>query len=194
MYTLVSFQLVQSMIVVALVLLIFDFRFRGESILGSKLPVLIGVLFPLYCLGYLLILFGFLESVTVMDWVSFVITVLSLILIIKARIDLRDYYTWPGQFKQSPKLIKSGLYNWIRHPIYFGIFLFVLGSLITVITHSVLMLGVLISLAGASLLAFTYFATEQEEYFLKMKLGGVYLNYKCRVDAFFPIKINQKED
>jgi protein-S-isoprenylcysteine O-methyltransferase Ste14 len=182
------------MIVVVLILVIFDFRFRGKSILGSKIPVLIGAMFPLYCLGYLLVLFGFLNSVTVMDWISFVITVVGLILVVKARIDLKDYYTWPGQFKQSTKLIEIGLYKWIRHPIYFGIFLFVLGSLITVIAHSVFILGALISLVGTSLLAFTYFAIEQEEYFLKMRLGGVYLNYKYRVDAFFPIKINQKKD
>lgn len=194
MYTLIIFQLVQSMVVVAIVFFVFDFRLRGESFFGFKLPLLIGALFPLYCLGYLLVLFGFVKSVTVMDLVSFVIMVLSLALILKARIDLKDWYTWPGQFKEGPKLIKRGLYARMRHPIYVGIFMFVLGALVTVITHSVFILGLFVCLAGASLLAFTYFAAQQEEYFLKMELGDVYIAYSYEVNAFLPSKINQRED
>lgn len=194
MYTLIFFQLFQSMIVLAIVFFVFDFRLRGESFFGSKLPILIGALFPLYCLGYLLILFSFLKSVTVMDWISFVVIVLSLALIIKAKIDLKDWYTWPGQFKEGSELIKRGLYTRMRHPIYVGIFMFVLGTLITVVIHSVFILGVFVCLVGASLLAFTFFAAQQEEHFLMMELGDVYIAYRYEVNAFLPFKINKRVD
>lgn len=194
MYTLISFQLLQSVVVVALVFFVFDFRLRGETVFGSKLPLLIGTLLPLYCLGYLSVLYGFLETVTYVDWTAFMITVLSLALIMKAKIDLKDWYTWPGQFKHGPYLIKTGVYTWIRHPVYTGIFMFVFGTLLTVILHSVFMLGVFVSLAGASLLAFTFFVAQQEEFFLKKELGDSYIAYIYEVGAFFPSRVDKKKE
>ncbi len=183
---LIFFKITQALVAVLLLFFVFDFRLRGERHLNAGTPLLVALLFPAYAIGYLSVVLFFLKSITVLDWVAFFISLTGLVLVIKARVDLKDRYAWPGQFRLNTQLVRNGIYAYMRHPIYIGVFMFVTGTLLTVIVHSVLWLGILMAIVAASLLAFVTLAARYEEVRLQEELGEVYISYQCEVNAVLP--------
>ncbi len=188
METLILFKIAQALVVVMLLFFVFDVRLRGERHLRSNVPLFIAVLFPLYASGYLAIIFFFLGSATLFDWLAFLISFAGLMLVAKARIDLKGWYAWPGQFRVDMQLVRTGIYSYMRHPIYVGTFVFVMGTLLTVVVHSPLILGILMAVTAATLLAFITLAARCEEARMQEELGEVYISYQCEVNAVLPFK------
>ncbi len=114
---LIVFKFLQSLIVIALLFFILDIRATRRQFIKSRIPLFMGVIFSFYVLGYFLTLFIFPESVTVFDWLALILTVLGLSLVLKARFDLREFYAWPGFLRPDAKIVKTGIYSYIRHPI-----------------------------------------------------------------------------
>jgi len=84
-----------------------------------------------------------------------------------------------GEITDHPRLIDSGVYSWVRHPMYLGILLSCLGFFF--ISPSLLSFGVWL----------TFFIlydkmTAYEERDLIRKLGEEYIAYQKRVPKWFP--------
>jgi protein-S-isoprenylcysteine O-methyltransferase Ste14 len=79
----------------------------------------------------------------------------------------------------KPRLIESGVYSWVRHPMYLGTFLSCLGFSCAIV--SLLSLGVLISL----FVFYDKMATYEEKD-LVSKLGQEYTLYQKRVPKWLP--------
>jgi protein-S-isoprenylcysteine O-methyltransferase Ste14 len=81
--------------------------------------------------------------------------------------------------RQDHHLIRTGPYRWVRHPIYSGLLLAMLGTAIS--------LGLLRGLAGTLIgLAAFRMKASLEEAFLTEQFGPEYIEYKKKVKALIP--------
>ncbi|MFC2100614.1 methyltransferase family protein [Bacteroidota bacterium] len=117
-------------------------------------------------------------------WSSYIplyirIIISSIILItgfIVARKGLRIVF---GEQREKPELIRKGIFNKVRHPIYLGAILFYLGLFFLSIS--------LIALLVISItFVFYYYISRYEEKILVEEFGESYIKYKKEVPMFFP--------
>jgi protein-S-isoprenylcysteine O-methyltransferase Ste14 len=83
------------------------------------------------------------------------------------------------QAEASPKLVDSGVYAWVRHPMYLGTLLFCLSFLFIAI--SLLSIAVWI----AFFVFYDRMATYEEKSLLEI-LGQEYVSYQKRVSKWLP--------
>ncbi|WP_315700927.1 MULTISPECIES: isoprenylcysteine carboxylmethyltransferase family protein [unclassified Bradyrhizobium] len=96
-----------------------------------------------------------------------------------ARIHLGRFWSNAITHKEGHKVIDTGPYGMVRHPIYTGLILGMLATGIAVGTISAILGAILISL-GMSLKA------KMEEVFLSAELGPDYTAYRRRVPMIIP--------
>ncbi len=84
----------------------------------------------------------------------------------------------------EPKLIKSGVYSWVRHPLYLGTLMFCLGFFLA--SLSLLSLGVWI----VFFLFYDKMTTYEEEDLIRI-LGEEYIAYQKRVPKWIPRPLRQ---
>lgn len=111
--------------------------------------------------------------------VADIVTLLGLIIALWARAVLGGNWSATPTFKEDHELIEYGPYRYVRHPIYSGVLLMVLGTAI--------MSG---QVGGFVLLAVFFigfwFRSRQEERLLTRHFPEAYPKYKSRVKAFVP--------
>jgi protein-S-isoprenylcysteine O-methyltransferase Ste14 len=83
-----------------------------------------------------------------------------------------------NEVKQK-QLVKTGLYAYVRHPLYFGIILMLVGALIFLPTYS-MMIFVIISLLYLPI------GVKLEEQKLVKEFGEQYISYQREVKMLFP--------
>jgi protein-S-isoprenylcysteine O-methyltransferase Ste14 len=84
-----------------------------------------------------------------------------------------------GEITDQPRLIDSGVYSWIRHPMYLGILLFCLGFFF--ISPSFLSFGVWL----AFFILYDKMTTYEEKDLIRI-LGKEYIAYQKRVPKWVP--------
>lgn len=111
-------------------------------------------------------------------YASAVLSVLGITIVVSALLKLDKNLTAFPTPKAGSQLVQTGLYKWVRHPIYTGIIIFVfafaaaLGS-----PHKFLV-------SGALLILF-YLKTHYEEHRLGQKYSD-YAKYRRKTGRFFP--------
>jgi protein-S-isoprenylcysteine O-methyltransferase Ste14 len=107
-----------------------------------------------------------------------VLTIAGIGVAIWARVFLGRNWGMPMTRAQQAQLITRGPYRWVRHPIYSGLLLALIGTC-TALSHWILM--------PAGLLAayFIYSAGEEEKYLLQ-KFGDQYRDYMSRSKMLVP--------
>ena len=115
----------------------------------------------------------------VVDGLSIVFTVTGLIVAIVARRTLAGNWSRAVAFKEDHELITTGLYRYVRHPIYTGILLMILGTAVFVGTPSA-GIGFLIIILGI------WFKLRAEEELLTEHFPRKYPAYKKRTKALIP--------
>lgn len=107
-----------------------------------------------------------------------IIFFLGLILAIWARLNLGKNWGMPMTEKQDPELVTSGPYDYIRHPIYTGVLLAMLGSALAI---SLYWLAIFV-ISG------TYFiySAVMEERLMTKQFPKVYPAYKHRSKMLIP--------
>ena len=108
-----------------------------------------------------------------------VIVLLGLIVAIWARITLGRNWSGNVVLKEDHELITNGPYAYVRHPIYSGILLFVLGFAIYYGRIGGFVVLVLFA-AGA------WYKAHQEEKLMIQHFGEKYLEYKKKVKGLVP--------
>jgi protein-S-isoprenylcysteine O-methyltransferase Ste14 len=111
--------------------------------------------------------------------VIIVLTVTGLIVAIVARRTLAGNWSRAVAFKEDHELITVGLYHYIRHPIYTGILLMILGTALFVGTLSAGIGFLIIALA-------IWFKLRAEEELLSKHFPREYPAYKNRTKALIP--------
>lgn len=139
--------------------------------------VLVGIQFLLFGLFFV----DFFESFALpnlLKWVAFVSTWVGFFILALAILQLRNSLTAFPTPKDNSSLITSGLYKWVRHPIYTGILLAVFGYSLYSTSYS--RLGI-----SFALMFLFFIKTAYEERQLKRKYP-TYTEYAEKTGWFFP--------
>jgi protein-S-isoprenylcysteine O-methyltransferase Ste14 len=140
---------------------------------------------PIAIYGYTLVT---LDHLFALDYLAVILTFLGTATVIKAKIDLGDYHVWTGYKREDTKLVIKGIYRWIRHPLYLGIFIFILGGLSTVILRIKWFLLIPFSASLSYIMAFLIIASKKETAFLKEKFDDSFSRYCKQVHPFLPFQ------
>jgi len=140
----------------------------------SNLPFLAKVGVSISSLTILLI-----PSSIVINVVIIVFAVTGLIVAMIARRTLAGNWSRAVAFKEDHELITTGLYHYVRHPIYTGVLLVILATALSVGTLSA-GIGFVIIVLGL------WFKLRAEEELLTKHFPKEYLAYKDRTKALIP--------
>src|SRR5215471_1122620 len=106
-------------------------------------------------------------------------TVAGLCFAIWGRLHLGKYWSGRITLKENHRVIQSGPYSWVRHPIYSGLLLALLGTVITS--------GNLQACVGFAVIFLSFWRKlTVEEIWLRSHFGAEYEVYQKRVKALIP--------
>jgi protein-S-isoprenylcysteine O-methyltransferase Ste14 len=112
-------------------------------------------------------------------WIGTMLVLVGLWLATYCRRFLKGNWSIDVQVKQSHELIRSGPYRWVRHPIYTGLLLALLGSALTI--------GQWRGLVAFMIACVTLWAQSRvEERYMTETFGDRYRKYQHEVPALVP--------
>lgn len=121
----------------------------------------------------------FIPSGRSSEWIGVLLTAAGIAVAIWARRHLGSNWSGVVTLKEGHELIRTGPYRNIRHPIYTGILLGLLGTMITI--------GEVRGLVGLGIawLSF-YIKARREESFLVEEFGLAFAEHRRNTGMFFP--------
>jgi len=120
----------------------------------------------------------FAESAAVL-WAGVLVTALGVGISVWARLSLGTNWSGVVALKKEHELVRTGLYRWIRHPIYTGILVGFLGTEL-IQGHARGLLGFVI------LWLSFYFKARREENFLRQEFGEGFKEHARHTGMFLP--------
>ncbi|HTC11526.1 MAG TPA: isoprenylcysteine carboxylmethyltransferase family protein [Acetobacteraceae bacterium] len=156
---------------------------RRES-LSSRLShivlLVVGVaLLMSHRLGGPLLNLRFLPAAIWTFWLGTALVAAGIALAIWARVHLAGNWSGTVTLKEDHSLTRDGPYRFVRHPIYTGILLGILGSAIAE--------GEWRGLVGLGLITLSFLRKSTiEEQFLTAQFGDAYTRYRAEVAALIP--------
>jgi protein-S-isoprenylcysteine O-methyltransferase Ste14 len=190
-----AFQFFQAVVAITFAVFIADFRRKAGMVplINEKWTYVLKLvlLAPLLVYSYALLTLNGLSPV---DLASFGLTFLGTALVVKAKADLARHHTWTGFCLTAPQLVCHGIYSYIRHPLYAGVYLFISGLMLTVTLHASWYLVVPAGLALVYILSFLAVSASRETRRLEKKLGRVFTEYKKRVHFCLPLRKYMKQE
>lgn len=168
-----------------------DFRNKeGMNILVKKHVIILIKMFyfaPIFVYIYLILK---IENIYLISYSGLIANFIGTILVIKAKLDLGKYHAWAGHILSSTKIIKNGVYAFIRHPLYTGIHIFILGGIMIGINNNPFSLFTIILILSFIFLImlFLNISALKENKYLHEMFGEDYVEYKNQVHAFLPIR------
>lgn len=121
----------------------------------------------------------FVPSGASIPWVGVAITALGIAFAIWARWHLGTNWSGVVTLKEGHELIRTGPYRSIRHPIYTGITLALLGTAVTIGEVRGL-------IAAAAALSSFYIKARREESFLTEEFGPAFAEHQRHTGMFLP--------
>lgn len=187
------FRLLQYAVLGILVIYISDFRKKKDMVplVGERWTLLLKLayLVPLAMYGHTLVA---MRTVTVFDLLALGLTLAGTFIVIRAKRDLSNHHTWAGYCLGSASLTTTGIYAYIRHPLYAGIYLVILGSLFTIIPR--LNLPSHLTLPAAALFSVSYviwflaLSAHRETKAMLRRYGASFRCYMDVVHPFLPLR------
>ena len=148
---------------------------------SSRLIQLAAVVVSVSLLGARLVHVG-LPGGPWVDLVGNVVTVLGLAFAIWARRHLGANWSGRVELKEGHRVVRSGPYAIVRHPIYTGILVAIVGS--AIIAREVTAFGAVLVMLAAFLRKI-----RMEETVLLGAFGTAYEKYRCEVKALVPFVV-----
>jgi protein-S-isoprenylcysteine O-methyltransferase Ste14 len=121
----------------------------------------------------------FVNPFSLIQLISWVLLILSAYTGIQGYLLLKRQGKSEKSFENTSVLVKSGLYGYIRHPLYLSVFLFGIGVMFKDPQHFQLILGGIILIA-------IYFTAQIEEKEMINKFGDEYRKYIKETKMFIP--------
>jgi len=122
----------------------------------------------------------FVPHTELIGWIGVGVAVVGIALAIAARVFLGRNWSGVVTVKKDHELIRRGPYAMVRHPIYSGILVGLLGTAIV--------LGEVRALIGVAVFAVAFRVKSLvEEQFMEEEFGREYREYKGRVKALVPL-------
>jgi protein-S-isoprenylcysteine O-methyltransferase Ste14 len=114
------------------------------------------------------------------EWIGVFLAAAGMGIAVWARWHLGANWSGAVTLKEGHELIRTGPYRVIRHPIYTGILLALLGTMAVVVGEMRGLFAV-----GIAWLSF-YIKARREESFLSQEFGSSFADYKQRTGMFLP--------
>ncbi len=144
--------------------------------LQHLVPLAAGFLLIFYFKG---IICGRFYRISAIEYIGVAVTLGGLLFAVWARVHLGRYWSGIITLKEGHKLIRSGPYKYVRHPIYIGFLAAVFGSALAASTGD--------AFIGFAIMLLSYLVKiHREEEFLSRQFGDEYLRFKQEVPALFP--------
>ncbi len=185
------FKISVTLLFICFIASISDFRNKQTNPLFSR-PWLrlmkFGYLIPqLSCLYFV----WKLDFLNVQILVCPVLMLVGLIIVLSAKRELGNRHSWAGYASVIPKdYCVTGVYAWVRHPLYLGIMVFVVGLGFIVIPNFMVQLQLACTYLIGNLITFLFLilSAHKETRYLAEKFGEPFLDYASQVYSFFPIR------
>ena len=191
----VAFQFCQAIVAATFAVFISDFKRKSGMVplISEKWTYVLKLILmvPLFVYSYALLT---LNGVLPVDMFSLGLTFLGTGLVMKAKWDLSRHHTWAGFCMEVPKLVVHGIYSYMRHPLYAGVYLFVSGLTLTIVMHTSLYLVLPTVFALAYILSFLAVSASRESKRLEQKLGREFIEYKKQVHFCLPRRKYMKQE
>lgn len=132
-----------------------------------------------------------LQSLVFHDILAMVILCLGTILIVIAKKDLGKRHSWAGYASvEIDSFCLSGVYAWIRHPIYLGIMIVDIGFSFIIIPNFDFNLQLALTFLIGTFFTFIFLVISslRETKFLAEKFGQPFKDYSQQVYSFFPLR------
>ncbi len=185
----VIFQVLQALVAVIFGVFISDFRKKEDMVplVKEKLTMLLKIscLPPIFIYAYVLLT---LQWVSAVDLFALSLTIIGMLFVSKAKLDLSKHHTWAGYCLRSSKLFAKGIYAYIRHPLYTGVCAFIFGLLLTVVPHTEWFVSTAAAIPLLYAMVFLAHSASQETKMLAKKLGARFLAYKQQVHFCLPLR------
>ena len=185
----IIFQVSQALVAVIFALFISDFRKKEDMVplVKEKLTLLLKIscLPPLFIYSFVLIT---LQQVATVDLLALSLTILGMIFVSKAKLDLSKNHTWAGYCLKSSQLFSKGIYAYIRHPLYTGVYAFIFGVFLTLVPHAGWLLIIAAGIPLIYIMIFLAHSAAKETNMLSDKLGVNFLAYKQQVHICLPLR------
>jgi len=122
----------------------------------------------------------FIDPFSPFQLVSWIMLTLSAYVVIDGYLLLKRRGKPDSNFENTSLLVESGIYGYIRHPLYLSIFLFGTGAMLKDPKPVQLVLGVVNLIA-------VYITARIEEKEMILKFGDDYRHYMTRTKMFIPL-------
>lgn len=149
-----------------------------RNILIRGAGLVLGLVITLQLLGWQVLPF---PPTLFLQWLGFLGAVLGSLVSILARIELGSNWAHAAEYqiKQGHTLVQSGIYGSIRHPIYSGMYLSVIGAELAAGSYLAVILGVILPVLAVH-------QADREERLLEKHFGAAYASYRKRTWRFIP--------
>jgi len=121
----------------------------------------------------------FAKPFSFLQLASWILLILSIYVVITGYLLLKKEGKPDSNFENTSLLVKSGIYRYIRHPLYFSIFLLGTGIMLKDPAPLQLILAVINLIA-------VYFTARIEEHEMIVKFGDEYKSYMKDTKMFIP--------
>lgn len=186
---LILFKTVQFIILVTFAAFVSDLRKKKgmRPLMNEKLirAMKLCYLIPIFIYGYVLVT---LDRLLLSDFLAIILTFLGTLLVVKAKIDLGKHHTWTGYHFETTKPVTKGIYAFVRHPLYTGVYIFIFGVLSTLIPHSAWFLTAIVLIIFAYIMFFLAVVAAREDKLLSQEFGEEFLRYQSKFMLFYPFE------
>ncbi len=111
---------------------------------------------------------------------DFAVAILGMLFATWARITIGRNWGVPMSLRENHELVTRGPYAWVRHPIYTGLFLALLGTTLFYMAPLSILLSLLISI-------YYFYAARREESTMLKQFPQQYPEYQKETKMFFPL-------
>lgn len=168
-----------------------DFRDKKGMIplVNKRLILFIKIFYFIPILIYTYVLIN-LHSLLAQNYLGLFLICTGVTLVAKAKKDIGKYHTWTGHKLRSTKIVTNGIYAFIRHPLYTGIYIFIIGAIMTSSNNNPFSFysTLLIIAVVISIMIFLAIAAFKESKSLQEEFGKEFLKYKKQVHPFLPLR------
>lgn len=192
MTTVSAYRIIQILILVIFAAFISDLRRKPNMapLIDPRLTLLSKLAYPIPTVINFYVLFT-LDRLYPVDFFALLLNALGTFLVVQAKRDLGAQHTWAGYGSTQTQLVRHGIYGLIRHPLYTGIYLFIMGSLVLAAMHAPWFLVVIMAVTLGYIMVFLAAAARREERLLAQQFGEAYRAYQAQVQAFLPLRVRK---
>ena len=185
--TVLSFQIIQALVILVFLVFVSDIRKKNKTKLLIN-PLLLRIMKVIYAIPLGLFLFAVItmKSIFIKDWIALLLTVVGLIIVINAKTTLGDNHSWTGYGTFPKSFSATGIYSIIRHPMYLGIYLCIIGMILFIFNHLSLPLFILDIIGSGYIIFILNTSAKRETEHLKGLFGNHFEKYCNTIPAYLP--------